>query len=75
MRKLRVCRQRTGATRWGLFRDTGDPERYVELFEVPSWSEHEMQHQERITGFDADLLAETRRYAVGDPEIHHLIAT
>lgn len=75
MRKLRVSRQRTGATRWGLFRDAGDPERYVELFEVPSWSEHEMQHRERLTGFDADLLTETRRYADGDPEIHHLIAT
>ncbi|MGD0553855.1 MAG: MFS transporter [Streptosporangiaceae bacterium] len=74
MGKLSESRQRTGATRWGLFRDAGDAERYVELFEVPSWSEHELQHQERVTGFDADILTETRRYAADDPEVRHLIA-
>jgi MFS family permease len=75
MRELGQSRQRTGATRWGLFRDAGDAERYVELFEVPSWSEHELQHRERLTGYDADLLTETRQYTTGDPEIHHLIST
>jgi MFS family permease len=75
MRELGQSRQRTGATRWGLFRDAGDAERYVELFEVPSWSEHELQHRERLTGYDADLLTETRQYTTGDPEVHHLIST
>jgi hypothetical protein len=44
MRELRGSRQRTGATRWGLFQDGGEPGRFVEVYLVPTWEEHLRQH-------------------------------
>ena len=35
MEHVRLSRLRTGATRWGLFRDGEAPRRFVELFVVP----------------------------------------
>jgi MFS family permease len=37
---LRGCRLRIGATRWELYRDAERPNRFVEMFSVPSWEEH-----------------------------------
>src|SRR5262249_50342594 len=37
-------KRRAGAFYWNLFRDTGDPRRFVETFIVDSWNEHLRQH-------------------------------
>ena len=48
MEAMRRFRRREGAVRWDLFRDLADPERYLEIFVVPSWGEHLRQHA-RVT--------------------------
>lgn len=55
MERLRRARLRTGASRWGLYRDGETPHRFVELFLVPSWEEHMRQHRERWTGDDQTI--------------------
>lgn len=40
-------RRRDGAYRWGIFRDTEVPERYLEMFLVNSWAEHLGQHGDK----------------------------
>ena len=52
MQQLRRSRLRTGATRWGLYRDAERPDRFVEQFWVPTWEEHQRQHDGRLTGAD-----------------------
>ncbi len=49
---VRKSRLRTGAARWGLYRDGETAHRFLEIFVVPSWEEHLRQHRERLTGFD-----------------------
>lgn len=51
---LQLVRLRDGATQWGLFRDTADPERLVETFVVASWAEHLRQHT-RMTVTDREI--------------------
>jgi MFS family permease len=52
MGQLRRSRLRTGASRWELYRDGEQPDRFVELFRVPSWEEHLRQHEGRLTRTD-----------------------
>jgi MFS family permease len=52
MDQLRRSRRRTGASRWELYRDGEHPDRFVELFRVPSWDEHLRQHEGRLTATD-----------------------
>jgi predicted MFS family arabinose efflux permease len=59
-------RLRTGALHWDLFRDGAQPERFLEIFVVSSWEEHERQHGGRLTGYDRD--AERRARSLLDPE-------
>ena len=49
MEELRGSRLRTGASRWELYRDAEHPDRFVEMFSVPSWEEHLRQHEGRLT--------------------------
>lgn len=55
MEELRVVRRRTGATRWGLFEDAGQPGRFVETFVVPSWGSYLLQRN-RYTEADIRVL-------------------
>lgn len=75
MDAMRRFRRREGAVRWDLFRDLGDPDRYLETFLVPSWAEHLRQHS-RVTVDDQAL--ETRRDSFLAPGVApvatHLIA-
>jgi MFS family permease len=75
MEAMRRFRRREGAVRWDLFRDLGDPDRYLETFVVPSWGEHVRQHA-RVTADDQAL--EARRDALLQPGVApvtaHLIA-
>jgi MFS family permease len=65
MAPLRRSRLRTGASRWELYRDGARPDRFVELFSVPSWDEHLRQHDGRITAEDRAL--EKAAHALSDP--------
>ncbi len=75
MEAMRTFRRREGAVRWDLFRDLATPERYLELFVVPSWAEHMRQHA-RVTV--ADEAIEARAFAFQQPGVApvaaHLIA-
>jgi ribosome-binding factor A len=50
--------------------EAGD--RYLEIFLVNSWAEHQRQH-ERQTQADRELEQRLRSHVVRDPEVHHLI--
>ena len=65
-------RRRDGASRWEIFRDVENEERYVEVFLVASWAEHLRQH-ERETRADEELESQVRHCARGDPIVHHLL--
>jgi MFS family permease len=73
MGQLRRSRLRTGGTRWDLYRDGERPNRFVEIFSVPSWEEHLRQHAGRLTA--ADRLVEEAALAFSDPPAYadHLL--
>lgn len=75
MDAMRRFRRREGAVRWDLFRDLGDPDRYLETFVVPSWAEHMRQHA-RVTVADQALEARTFAFQQTgvEPIAAHLIA-
>jgi quinol monooxygenase YgiN len=74
MKEMKRIRQRDGAIRWHLLRDSADPERYVEVFITESWFEHLRQH-ERITAEDREAERRAQAFHVGarPPKITHLI--
>ena len=73
MELVRRSRQRTGATRWGLFREGEEARRFVEVYLVPSWDEHLRQHGGRLTGTDRDFERTARALAEGEPRVTHLL--
>jgi predicted MFS family arabinose efflux permease len=75
MRQLGRARRRTGAALWGVFQDADDPECFLEIFTVATWTEHLRQHLERGTMADAALERRARRLlAEGtEPVVRHLI--
>ncbi|GIE97525.1 MFS transporter [Paractinoplanes rishiriensis] len=74
MEDVRRTRLRTGAVRWGLFRDGEDPGRFVEAYVVPSWDEHLRQHTGRLTGADQAIEQRALALADGPPEVRHLLS-
>lgn len=72
MQGVRRTRLRTGAMRWGLFRDGQHPDRFVEVYLVPSWDEHLRQHTGRLTGADQATEEHAQALADGPPEVSHL---
>jgi MFS family permease len=73
MERVQASRRRTGATRWNLYRDAADPQRFVETFLVPSWEEHLRQHHDRLTATDQDIEGEAVRLASRPPDVAHLL--
>jgi MFS family permease len=75
MKEMKRIRQRDGAIRWNLLRDTADPERYIESFVTESWTEHLRQH-ERVTAEDREAEQRAQAFHLGpqSPRITHLIA-
>ena len=65
-------RRRTGALRWELFRDGGEPTRFVESYLIGTWEEHVRRRENRLTGADRRFEEQARGYAVGDPQVAHL---
>ena len=74
MEVVRRSRQRTGASRWDLYRDGADRHHFVETFVVPSWAEHLRQHGERLTGADQEFEERANALADGPPEVQHLFS-
>ena len=72
LREYERVRRRDGASRWGIYQDTENPDRYIEAYVVPSWDEHLRQHA-RQTQADRTLEDRVRGLAQGDPKIQHLI--
>ncbi|AGL19561.1 MFS transporter [Actinoplanes sp. N902-109] len=73
MQAVRRSRQRTGATRWGLFRDGAEPDWFVEVYQVPTWEEHLRQHEERQTGSDEQDEDRALALAEGPATVSHLL--
>ncbi|WP_308036592.1 MFS transporter [Actinoplanes sp. DH11] len=74
MRSVRGSRMRTGAARWGLFRDGTDPDLFVEVYLVATWDEHLRQHEGRLTGADEQAEERAIGLAEGPPTVTHLLA-
>ncbi len=75
MKEMRRIRQRDGAIRWNLLRDSADPQRYIESFATESWAEHLRQH-ERVTAEDREAEQRAQAFHLGPQplKITHLIA-
>jgi MFS family permease len=73
MDHLRRSRRRTGATRWELYRDADRPDRFIELFRVGSWEEHERQHAGRLTAADQEVEEAALAFSDPPPYADHLL--
>jgi quinol monooxygenase YgiN len=73
--QLRASRRRDGASLWRVYRDLGDPSRYVERFIVASWSEY-LHQRSRATLADQEVEARVREFVrEGEPvTMQHYIA-
>ncbi|WP_263419370.1 MFS transporter [Terriglobus albidus] len=70
--KMENVRLRTGAIRWGVFRDAANPERMEETFVMESWLDH-LRARERMTAADAmvrDRLWELHK-GEAPPHVEH----
>jgi len=72
LHKFARVRRRDGASRWGVYRDTEHPARYVETFIVESWAEHLRQH-ERLTRGDRELEENVGRFESKPINVRHFI--
>ncbi|RYF39849.1 MAG: arabinose ABC transporter permease, partial [Comamonadaceae bacterium] len=59
--QLRASRRRDGATLWRIYRDLGDPSRYVERFIVTSWADY-LHQRARTTLADQQLEAQVHGF-------------
>ncbi|MEY9968501.1 MFS family permease [Streptacidiphilus sp. MAP12-16] len=73
MRPVGLTRRRTGAERWAVYHDAAKPGHYIEVFQVPSWSEHLRQHSGRTTVTDAAFLDSALALASDPPVVRHLL--
>jgi MFS family permease len=73
--RLRQVRRRAGATFWRVYRDLGDPSRYVERFIVRSWADY-LRQRERATVADQELESRVRAFQTHGTsvETYHYIA-
>ncbi len=73
MEHLRRSRRRTGASRWELYRDGVRPDRFVEIFQVPSWEEHLRQHEGRLTVLDQRIEEHALDFSDPPARSEHLL--
>jgi len=73
MTAVRRSRHRTGAVRWGLFREGESPDTFVEIYVVGSWQEHLRQHSTRLAGYDRAAEARAVAYSDPAPTVVHLV--
>jgi hypothetical protein len=72
MRQYARVRRRDGAYKWGIYRDVEAANRFVEIFLVHSWAEHQRQH-ERQTKADRELEQRVYSHVTGEPKVRHLL--
>ena len=72
MNGLRSQRLRDGAIAWSLHQSIEEPQRFLELFQLPSWLDHLRQH-ERVTIADHGQQDLVQQYHVGSnpPAVRH----
>ena len=73
MRRVERQRRRTGARRWGLYRDLAAPDLMLEVFVVESWAEHLRQHDRR-TATDLAALDTVQPFVKGDVAVSHYVS-
>ena len=73
--QLRAPRRRDGATFWRIYRDLGDPSRYVERFIVTSWADY-LHQRARTTLADQEIEAHVRSFLLDGESVtmQHYIA-
>ena len=72
MDALRRSRLRSGASRWELFRVGESPDLFLEQFQVPSWQEHQRQHDGRLTAEDQAIEEAAFAHLAAAPRTQHL---
>ena len=72
MHQYARVRRRDSAYRWGIYRDVEVANRFVEVFLVHSWAEHQRQH-ERQTKADRELEQRVYSHVTGEPKVRHLL--
>ena len=65
MQEVRRVRLRSGAVSWRLYEDIADPDRWVELWAVESWTEH-LREASRRTEADRAALARAAALHAGE---------
>ena len=73
MQELRRSRLRSGASRWQLYRVGEDPREFLEQFEVPTWLEHQRQHEGRLTADDQAIEEAAFAHLAEKPRSQHLL--
>lgn len=73
MRPMRRSRLRSGASRWSLHRVGEAPNTFIEQFEVPTWQEHQRQHEGRLTAQDKAIEDAAFALVIGTPRAQHLL--
>lgn len=74
MRLVERHRRRTGAFRWGLYRDLATPHRFIETFTVESWGEHLRQHRRTTVNAEDRFLDPVRRYLGSSVVVAHYLS-
>ena len=67
MESMRRSRLRSGASRWDLYRVGESPDLFLEQFQVPTWREHQRQHDGRLTAEDQAIEDAAFAHVVGTP--------
>jgi MFS family permease len=73
MEAMRRSRSRSGASRWDLYRVGESPDVFLEQFQVPTWQEHQRQHDGRLTAEDQAIEDAAFAHIVGTPRTQHLL--
>jgi len=73
MAAMRRSRQRSGASRWELYRVGEQPGIYVEHFTVPSWAEHQRQNAGRLTVEDRSIEEHAQSFITQPATTVHLL--
>ena len=73
MESMRRSRLRSGASRWDLYRVGESPDHFLEQFQVPTWAEHQRQHDGRLTAEDQAIEDAAFAHIVGTPRAQHLV--
>ena len=73
MESMRRSRLRSGASRWDLYRVGESPDLFLEQFQVPTWQEHQRQHDGRLTAEDQAIEDTAFSHIVGTPRTKHLL--